>query len=249
MPVISLIVDTKDRIRGTPNDFTVVLPRNLKDVSRLSLVGMTMPQSAYTVNSTNKVIKVDIYDAGNNITTSTNVSLDEGIYDATSLAQELQSKFNTVANFFTVVYDESALKFIITIGNGLNFSLRPSSLWMKYLLGFGSDIIYSVGGTYTSDKIAIINTPTIYYIKCRQINNSVLRCSRTNQYETTFYVMANNTPPDTQVIDFRYRPQTITFSERMNLGGALDFELVDEYNQTLFNLGDFTMILEVNYEN
>lgn len=112
-----IFIDSKYRIRGSSNDFTVNIPEVLDHSHnmRFCLDDIALPRSWYNVGNTNNYVYVAWNSSG--VFILRRVSLTPGDYDGATLATELQTRFNNelgLGNTFTVVFNRTIGRLQIT---------------------------------------------------------------------------------------------------------------------------------------
>ena len=127
MQVLRVIVDSNHRISGTSSDFTVQLPQtvSLPHGTKCFVSDVVLPVSWYGV--TQNVNDRVYFEYGTSGTTTTYATLDEGSYDAATLATQLAEKMSNVApgitytatytsatNLARIVPDSGNLRFLST---------------------------------------------------------------------------------------------------------------------------------------
>ena len=96
----------------TPSIYRMDLQDNIKNVSKLTLIGGTIPVNDYNIHEHNKTF--DLSDS----TGTYHISLTEGVYTLTQLAAELQSQLNNVNPVYTVTSNANTKKITINSSSG-----------------------------------------------------------------------------------------------------------------------------------
>jgi hypothetical protein len=123
-----LFVSSKDKISGTPADFTVFInPNNhIRDHQvSLSLKRFILLNLQYGVNTTNNTLVFEENGSGTDLTTT----ITPGVYDSTTFATVLKTALDLVgANTYTVTYNDTTKKYTIA-ADGINtFKLVSGSI-------------------------------------------------------------------------------------------------------------------------
>lgn len=123
-PSALVILDSKDRVSGSVSDFRCDLFRNLPRPRYIKLHRVTIPK-CNNVNNNNNQIQIT-HDLG----TTAVFTLDQGIYNPTTLANELTAKINAafaavpIADTVTTAYDPNTRTFSISSVSGNNFYIH-----------------------------------------------------------------------------------------------------------------------------
>jgi hypothetical protein len=131
---IEFIINSSDRNFGTSANYTI----NIKDFVRLpngqkakyyKVVGINFTNGLYNINNNNNTITIFETTA----TSNTVIILPNGNYNASQLATQLQTSFNSatqVSNTYTVIYNSETYKMTITANTQTFYFVNTS-----YLLG------------------------------------------------------------------------------------------------------------------
>lgn len=150
-----IYLNSSDRVRGTPYDFTINLnpANNLKNQSwNCSLDQATFMNSEYPINSKNNTFLFT-----ENGASQKSAIIPEGVYDINTFMDTLKSKMEDVgALVYTITYDDITKKLSIS-ANG-NWISGDGSL--NSVIGFSSTDAYAISHTSTT----LINLSGTAYI-------------------------------------------------------------------------------------
>lgn len=115
-----IFVDSRDRVTGTNENFTITLPKSIViPIESLAVLDTVLiPTSSYTINSNNQLVYFIETDAGG-LATFHNKGMVTGFYTPETLAVELQAVLNSnpqkqVTPLYVVAYSDLKGKFEIT---------------------------------------------------------------------------------------------------------------------------------------
>ncbi len=167
--IATLEINSKFRKEGDSiNNFQFTLPQQISNVKAIMPQSATMYHNEYTINSYNNTFNFIHSDA-----TPYSLTLPTAFYDGETLATSLQTAMNAAISLtsYTVSYDTTYFKYLISIDSG-TFSISiPSSKSMLYVLGFTQTFSYTGLGTYTSDITANLSTKTYHFASNDLISN------------------------------------------------------------------------------
>lgn len=209
-----IIIDSRDKIKGNSNDFTVTLNPAFNNVKKVELLSLSLPQTIYNINSTNNVIYFN--ETGPLLSTT----ITPGNYSASILASTIASTLTTASpNLYTYTSSISNLTYKMTITSTGNFSLL-----------FGSNILNSIGPFigYTIDTISALS----------QISNGIILLYQPSYYIIDILELPVSTK-SSNVKDFG----TFVINTRTNSGDIEIFEVLNRYhiiesydNQNIYQL-------------
>lgn len=153
-------VNSRDRTTSSASssDFTVRLSKSYNNIRSVELLGYTIANAIYTINSSNNQLRWVEYDIPDYTTRL--VSIPSKNYSASQLATEITTLMTT--NSFTglvynVSYDSQTMKYTITATGsvGLTFYLDFNGLSNSCAseLGFSDTYVGTSGTTITSQNI------------------------------------------------------------------------------------------------
>lgn len=123
-PSTLFIVDSKDRVSGSTSDFMIDFYRGLSRPRYLKIVRATIPK-INNVNPNNNTLQITHFQG-----TTATFTLDVGIYNPTTLANELTSKINAafaavpISDNVTTSFDPATRTFSITSVAGEDFYIH-----------------------------------------------------------------------------------------------------------------------------
>lgn len=144
---VSVLVDSKDRISGTPSNFRASLRSRLPRVRYIKLKSVVLPKIP-NVNPNNYSLQIK-HDLG----TTAVFNLPTGIYSTTSLSNELTNAINaafvasSIADTVTVVYNQNTRTFSIASVGLHNFFIVNTCSFItrgQWLAPFESEPITNV---------------------------------------------------------------------------------------------------------
>lgn len=163
-----LSIDSRDRENASTtsqNSYRVRFD-GVEQVIAMQLISSSIPNTEYSVNSTNN--KVDFY----NGSTTYNITLTAGTYTAADLADELNTQMNTAVGTgfgvtYTVSYDSTTKKFTVsnvlpgshqflfaTGANAANSAAQP--------LGFSAADTTLAATTTSDQQVNLLGEPFVY---------------------------------------------------------------------------------------
>lgn len=175
MPSIkNLIIDSSQRINGTPDDFTIVYPLPITDPVSISLESIQMYNTQYTVNSNNYQVPFRTNNNSNVV-----ASLPHGNYDSDSLAAAITLSMTTAASnlgdnsAYTCYYDQTIAKYSLSNNTGnFNFNFNLALPTIAKNIGF-SEQLYSSNAAYVGESIGYLNPKYFTIYSDLMYNNSV----------------------------------------------------------------------------
>lgn len=129
---VTILIDSKDRISGTPSSFRASFRSRLPRVRYIQLRKTLLPKIP-NVNPNNYTLQIK-HATG----TTATFNLPSGIYNTTTLANQLTVSINAafasaaIVDTVTVVYDPNTRTFSISTVSGLNFFIINSCSFITY---------------------------------------------------------------------------------------------------------------------
>jgi len=149
-----LVIQSKDRILGTPDKFTVRVPPFL-NISGVSLLSATIPNTVYNITAANNMV---YWNRGGALS----APIPPGAYSITALIAMLGAVMQATdgAAVYTVSYSETTMK--LTITSTLAFSLSADNLtnavWS--VLGWGGQTAATPSAlSHTAVNVVRLDTP------------------------------------------------------------------------------------------
>jgi hypothetical protein len=141
-----LAVDSRIRDKDlfpNPNHYDLLLDDDINDVVSAQLIYVDMPLNAYTINEYFNTLNF-IFD-----NSSYKIVLDTGNYDATTLLEELNLKFDNLLGVDNIMvsYNRKKDSYSFTSTKPFSFLFPKTGNTLSYLLGFRD------GTTYTSSQV------------------------------------------------------------------------------------------------
>jgi len=262
-----MLIDSSDRVSGNPYNFVCDLQSNVPRARYVKLKKLIVP-------------KIDNVNAGNNsfivksaLGTTGLISLSPGMYNTTSLANEITAQMNArfvldgFVDTFTVNFNVVDRSFTITSVGGNNFFIDSTSdliVFGSTLVPFPSELLASVpsGSVITSGPAAMLSTRyfilTSQGLTQNQFGRSIISSS-THQVSNIVEII--DVSGIYSPIDFDIGIPYKGIYESLNVPGNkisvmnssdilprhLDFQILDGYKRdlsTLFNNGsDLSVVL------
>ena len=159
-----LYIDSRDKVSGTTNNFTVQLPSAIHSAKEIVLEMVAFPNTSYIVNEYNDRVYIN----------NTYGLIEHAVYDYLTLAAAVDAAIATTsyAGVTTTTYDVS--QYMYTITGTIPFDLK----WQKEensaaeLLGFDN---YNHMGlsAYTSDFATSVSLPYFVFIDIPEFSSNV----------------------------------------------------------------------------
>ena len=166
------IVDSRDRISGTNEAFTITIPESLK-CEKFQVKHVSIPNTFYNINSHNKYIDI-IEPAGAG--TEVSIALTEGFYLIDTLDTAITAALNGagLTGTYDFTYNETIEKIIISTTNAVIFNIlwntgTHSTTNMKNLLGFVGTSDSTGATTYTGENLYNLGYESYILIKSSSI--------------------------------------------------------------------------------
>jgi hypothetical protein len=222
----SIIIDSKDRVSGTPSNFTIIIPNTYKNAKRYIIKQFTIPlvyDNITNLGGGNDTIEL----AGATKT------ITDGQYDIVKLMAQMA--VNCAGYNFTFTNNRRVK---IDNGGGAAFTFKP--LTMDTTLGFTS-ASYLGANEYTSEQLPNL-IPTRYFTLHSEFfarSNKLKYVHTDNRQNLIMYI-----PISAPIGDiYMYEPQDPVYIELDSTNCHLvDFQLRDEYGDIIDLQGeDFIM--------
>lgn len=244
--ITTLLLQSKNRLNGTPDNFKIRLIRSFRNVRCVHFVSFMIANTTYSLNSTDDRFEIQFIEIANpsNIIASP-VIIPTGIYNIFQLETYLDNvlsglvagtsvSFNTTTNRFEIVNTA----YTIIIGN---FGGK-----MQNVLGFNSNNITAPLGVLVSDKNPIgLESPRMYLINVNEFpSNSYILGSE--QKEFNFFVINSQGVNQINTFDTRSRAQSVMLNK--DLGNILSVSIYNEDMKPMLNMTDSEMILQIEHD-
>ena len=243
MPIKNILVNSKDRLNGTPSRFQYQLLHSIMNPTAIALESAQLWNVQYTIDTRNNVLHWKD-GAGQTHTTV----LTSGYYTSTSLATYLQSTLNSAkdgsdTNTYTVTYSNITGKMTISSSGG-NFELLFGTVTVNsvaHTIGF-SDTNRTGANTYTSDKMMNLNTK-YYTIETSIIDNVTHEANAV----LPSFIIPNNVQWGDCIV---YSPSLAkSFTTNQNEISIIEFTVKDDRGNIVeFNEQDWSAVFVVNSE-
>lgn len=182
-------IDSRDRNHDQyeSNDYKVNLPFELKDVKRIELINATIPNTQYSINSTNN--KLFFQELNSQVSGGTyyTATITPGYYTITTLISAIQTQLNAVGSSgYTVQQVGSKVRIISDVTGGDNifnlvfqgddeiYESTTRTTYINNSIGpiIGFDKLNYTGSTnYTSPFNYNITSSKYIYLKIKNLNN------------------------------------------------------------------------------
>jgi hypothetical protein len=240
--ITTLLIKSKNRISGSVSNFKIKLPRSFKNVRCAYFTTFIIANTTYSIGSNDK-FRITFNDNVNS-PSILNITIPIGIYNIFELCSYIQSVINPIVVGTTVTFDErtNRIRFLKT---GFTITIDNLQGNMKNILGFDSDSITDTGLIISERNPIGLDSPRMYLININEfISNSYILGNE--QKEFNFYVLNPQGPNQLNIFDARSRPQVINVNR--DLGGILNISIHDENMETMVNMTDFEMILQLEHD-
>ncbi len=194
-----IIIDTRDRIKGNTNEFTVNLNPAFYGVKKVELLSLSLPQTMYNITTANNIIYFS--EGGGPLI----ASLSPGNYNASSLANAISILLSTISpNAFIYNVSVSNITYKMTISASGNFSLlfgSNSTQSIGDFIGYTIDTIPAL--THTGDSIIQLYQSVYYIIDIAELPVAV-KSSNIKDYGT-FVINTRTNGGDIEVFEIANR--------------------------------------------
>lgn len=230
-----LLIQSKDRLSGTHNNFTVKLPNPYSNVRAIKLLSAFIPNTVYNITSSNNTFIFN--EGGSNLT----ATLTAGAYSVFDLVTELETKLDAAgANTYTVSY--SAVTFKLTITSTANYTIIGGTI--LNILGFEAQLV--AGLTFSSTYAVRLHIPKSYMVQIKELANDNVRTTASNQY-SNFIITSQVNSSD---IDYHYHNTHYNVYVNSNIPTLtqLSISIFDENGSLLdLNGSDWAFMVQFYY--
>lgn len=230
-----LLINSKDRIQGDSNQFSITLPAPYNNVRAIELLSAYIPNTVYNINSSNNTIIFN--EGGSNLTATLTV----GAYSIYDLITELETQLDAAgANTYTVTYNVKTFR--LTITSTANYTIINSPL--LYTIGFEPKLV--AGLSFTANYAVRLQIPKSYMIQIQELSNDFARSTASNVYANFIITSQINTSD----IDYHFQKTHYNVFENSNLKTLtrLSISLFDDTGALLdLNGSDWSFQLKFYY--
>lgn len=212
-------------IKSTKSKFTHNLNEYLRKISEIKILSICLPNTNYLINERNNVFEFFVNDNKYQIKLE-----NQDVYNIDSFLQNLENKVNSKGIVeFTFSYFDETNKIKITTSDNVRINFSKG---MAKLLGFREGLT-ELANEFTSDNVVNFNKCLYYTVILEDFNESI--------------VYYNNVEPGCLLIN--EIPRIIKLNDKINLQ-TLDIRLLDDEDKYVdFNGIEWSMYLEITYEN
>lgn len=235
-----LIVNSKNRYRGTAEDFSINIPM-IENLRKFRLLSANIPNTLYNITSTNNTI---YWVRGGALT----AQLIEGAYDITGLLTEIADAMTTEdgVQSYTATYDSRTMRITIT-GTAafvLNCTTTTNSAW--YLLGFETDADTISATTHAADNVIRLDLPAYLLLSIAELYNNK-SVSDTN-HRATFVIPITTNTQSNELFQTNLRYDTGRDFTAVNSITELTCKLTNPDGVVIdLNGSDFSFLLGLEY--
>lgn len=212
-------------IKSTKSKFTHNLNEYLRKISEIKILSICLPNTNYLINERNNVFEFFVNDNKYQIKLEK-----QDVYNIDSFLQNLENKVNSKGIVeFTFSYFDETNKIKITTNDNVRINFSKG---MAKLLGFKEGLT-ELSNEFNSDNVVNFNKCLYYTVILEDFNESI--------------VYYNNVEPGCLLIN--EIPRIIKLNDKINLQ-TLDIRLLDDEDKYVdFNGIEWSMYLEITYEN
>lgn len=212
-------------IKSTKSKFTHNLNEYLRKISEIKILSICLPNTNYLINERNNVFEFFVNDNKYQIKLE-----NQDVYNIDSFLQNLENKVNSKGIVeFTFSYFDETNKIKITTNDNVRINFSKG---MAKLLGFKEGLT-ELSNEFNSDNVVNFNKCLYYTVILEDFNESI--------------VYYNNVEPGCLLIN--EIPRIIKLNDKINLQ-TLDIRLLDDEDKYVdFNNIEWSMYLEITYEN
>lgn len=212
-------------IKSTKSKFTHNLNEYLRKISEIKILSICLPNTNYLINERNNVFEFFVNDNKYQIKLEK-----QDVYNIDSFLQNLENKVNSKGIVeFTFSYFDETNKIKITTSDNVRINFSKG---MAKLLGFKEGLT-ELSNEFNSDNVVNFNKCLYYTVILEDFNESI--------------VYYNNVEPGCLLIN--EIPRIIKLNDKINLQ-TLDIRLLDDEDKYVdFNDIEWSMYLEITYEN
>ena len=230
----TILINSKDRIVGTSNDFRIEI-QQLKNVNKVELLSVSIPNTIYNVSTGNNTI---IFNEGSSDLTAI---LNSGAYDIYELMTQLDTSMNSVSTA-TYVSSYNPVTFRLTITSTVNFIVKNSNI--LYTIGFLNHLTFNT--VQTSDYAVRLQIPKNYFIYISELGTDFSKSTGSNR-SSNFIITSQVNSTD---IDFYFQNSHYNIVElyQKNTLTSLSISIFDEAGNLIdMNGSDWTILLRFSY--
>ena len=212
-------------IKSTKSKFTHNLGEYLRKISEIKILSICLPNTNYLINERNNVFEFFVND------NKYQIELEhQDVYNIDSFLQNLENKVNSKGIVeFTFSYFDETNKIKITTSDNVRINFSKG---MAKLLGFKEGLT-ELSNEFNSDNVVNFNKCLYYTVILEDFNESI--------------VYYNNVELGCLLIN--EIPRIIKLNDKINLQ-TLDIRLLDDEDKYVdFNGIEWSMYLEITYEN
>lgn len=212
-------------IKSTKSKFTHNLNEYLRKISEIKILSICLPNTNYLINERNNVFEFFVNDNKYQIKLE-----NQDVYNIDSFLQNLENKVNSKGIVeFTFSYFDETNKIKITTNDNVRINFSKG---MAKLLGFKEGLT-ELSNEFNSDNVVNFNKCLYYTVILEDFNESI--------------VYYNNVELGCLLIN--EIPRIIKLNDKINLQ-TLDIRLLDDEDKYVdFNGIEWSMYLEITYEN
>jgi hypothetical protein len=224
-----LAIESVDRASGSSHQFTYQLPHSIKNVKRISLINVELPNTCYNVRS-----PYNTFQFTRSSTTYT-ATVAEGNYTVTTLLTALATAMTAADSSTTFSFSSSSstLKITMTSSN----SVTIGNTYLSRSLGFVNG---QIGTTIVASNTYVIGD-TFLFLSLRNLPTNIISTSSSQfriplKADSGYIEFYSATDANQQFIDM----------DGSSLG-HLDIVLVDQYGHPVsLNGAEFSMFLRID---
>jgi len=235
-----LLIDSRDRISGTSNNFRITLKPGYKMIKRVKLLAVVLPLTNYIIDSNNNLIYFS--DGTNKIAT-----IQPGVYDYQSITTAINTAFQNAAytGVMNSSYSTTTLSFTLTGTTAFSLLFGTNTLnSAAYILGF-NNADTSSSTVQIANNASNLSLPPYFYIN---IDNFVDQITTSNGDFCTFLIMTQNI---SSFVTFHWDHTHYTLKTEGILEPLQTLSVNLKYRNNLdFNINntDWQMLLEFEYD-
>jgi hypothetical protein len=166
MLVRHLLIQSKDRIVGTPDNFSIKIPP-IEDLKTVNLLSASIPNTLYNVTSTNNTI---YWNRGGALS----ATLAPGAYDSATLSAALKTAMDTAdgVQTYTITFSETTMKLTIACTAAFTLTCTNNTTALWYILGWNTTANTGSATSQTADNALRLDFPAYLIITIREFSNT-----------------------------------------------------------------------------
>ena len=222
-----LVINSIDRISGTPSSFTLQLAYGVM-FSFAELISFRIPNTFYNITSNNNSILIG----------STMYALTPGCYNLNELFNAL---VNLVPSFQSIAYDDVVGKTTITANSSISLSFPVG--YLNRILGF-PDNYSSTGTSFISTNPPFLASYQMF-IEIDKLSSNFITSNK--NYRSPTFVIDNNANKNDMIIysqNSQY-DQQILRQDNQTMLHELNIRLVDAFGQLIQQSPEWTLTLKL----